>query len=376
MLISSILYAQQPGKQEVEEMQKMMQQMKSDPDMQKAMKQFGMDSNTIEKMMNDNSFSDGGSYYEFDEFQTPKKNQGRINSVPKQRLTNAGLPSYLTTLAKCLDASLSAENRKMVDLLYSTAKLHPDTLANMASGLWMTGNYIPAAFLMAKACQLKPNVTNLNNCAAFLVMTGGEELALPILQKLNRENPENATILNNIGQAWFGLGDLDKAKIYLDSTTMIFANHSQANQTKCVIQESKGNKTGAIQSMKQSVKGAYTPTKEAMLRKLGYKVEGADLSHSALHMPSDPLGFAKWMAIIPPFPKSYKEQMLFAPRWKDFYQEIRDEQTKLQEKAARLNIEYADSLVKRQKKFAANPNQNQFKEPYLSAQANKVDNPD
>ena len=372
LLIPLSLFAQQPTKQEMEEMQKMMQQMQSDPEMQKAMKQFGMDSNTIEKMMNDNSSTGMGSYYEFDEFQVPKKNMERIISVPKQRLTNAGLPLYLTNVEKCIETSLSAENRKMVDLLYSISKSQPDTLANMASGLWISGLYIPATYLMGKACGLKPNVTNLNNYSAFLVMTGGEELALPILQKLNRENPKNGTILNNIGQAWFGLGDLDKAKSYLDSTTMIFATHSQANQTKCVIQESKGDKAGAVQSMKQSVKGAYTPTKEAMLRKLGYKVEGADLDNSALHMPADPLGFAKWMAIIPPFPKSYKEQMLLAKRWKDFYQEILDEQTKLQEKAGRLNAEYADSLVKRQKKFAANPYQNQFKEPYLSAKANKV----
>ena len=374
LCFSNLLFAQQPTKEEMEQMQKMMEQMKSDPEMQKAMKQFGMDSNTIEKMMNNGQSSDAGSgsYYEFDEFQFPQKNMARINSIPKQRLTDAGLPAYLANVEKCVEASLSAENRKMVDLLYSISKSHPDTLANMASGLWISGLYVPATYLMGKACQLKPNVTNLNNYAAFLVMTGGEELALPILQKLNRENPNNSTILNNIGQAWFGLGDLDKAKSYLDSTTMIFATHSQANQTKCVIQESKGDKTGAIQSMKQSVKGAYTPTKEAMLRKLGYKVEGADLDNSALHMPSDPLGFAKWMAIIPPFPKTYKEQMLFAPRWKDFYQEILDERTKLQEKVARLNIEYADSLAKRQKKFAANPYQNQFKEPYLSAKANKV----
>lgn len=373
-LFSPSLFAQQPTKQEMEEMQKMMQQMKSDPEMQKAMKQFGMDSNSIEKMMSGNQSTDAaaGSYYEFDEFQTPQKNMARINSIPKKLLPNSQIPNYLSSVQNCISASLKDENRKMVDLLLNKQGITSGDLANMASGLWISGNYLPATYIMGKACQLNPNVTNLNNFSAFLVMTGGEELALPILQKLNHENPENATILNNIGQAWFGLGDLDKAKTYLDSTTLIFATHSQANQTKCVIQESKGDKTGAIQSMKQSVKGAYTPTKEAMLRKLGYKVEGSDLDNSALHMPADPLGFAKWMALIPPFPKSYKEQMLFAPRWKDFYQEILNERTKLQEKAGRLNLEYADSLVKRQKKFAANPYQNQFKEPYLSARASKV----
>jgi len=366
------LLAQQPTKEEMEEMKKMMEQMKSDPEMQKAMKQYGIDANMVENAANGVEQKGLGSYYEFDEFQIPKKAVQRIASVPKKPLTNSGLPVYLTAIENCISASVPDKDRKMVDLLLNKARTSPDDLVNMASALWISGNYIPATFLMGKACKLNPNVTCLNNYSAFLVMNGGEELALPILQKLNRENPKNSTILNNIGQAWFGLGDLDKAKSYLDSATLIFATHSQANQTKCVIQKSKGDKPGAIQSMKQSVKGAYTVQKEAMLRKLGYKVEGADLDNSALHMPSDPLGFAKWMAIIPPFPKSYKEQMLFAPRWKDFYQEILDERTKLQEKAGRLNTEYADSLAKRAERFKKNPYTNQFKEPYLSAKASKV----
>lgn len=366
------LIAQQPTKEEMQEMQKMMQQMKSDPEMQKAMQQFGIDMKTVENTMNGEASEFSGSYYEFDEFQTPERAVERIASIPKKPLTTAGLPAFLSAVENCVNASIAGADREMVDLLLNKAGTSPDDLANMASALWMSGKYIPAAYLMGKACQLNPGVTNLNNYSAFLVMTGGEELALPVLQKLNRENPKNSIILNNIGQAWFGLGDLDKAKSYLDSTTMIFATHSQANQTKCVIQESKGDRAGAAESMKLSVKGAYTPTKEAMLRKLGFKVEGGDMDNSALHMPADPLGFARWMALIPPFPRNYKEQMLLAPRWKDFYQTVQDEQTRLQEKAGRLNIEYADSLVKRQKRFAANPYQNQFKDPYMSARASKV----
>ncbi|PJJ75044.1 hypothetical protein BXY57_0612 [Thermoflavifilum aggregans] len=372
MGFSNLLKAQQPTKKEMEDMQKMMEQMKNDPDMQKAMKQFGIDSKSIDKLMNNPSNISSNSYYEFDEFQVPKKNVSRINAIPALKINNSNLPEYLRIAQKCVEASLNTEQLKMVHQLLSYASSSPDTLAYMASGLWMSGLYLPATYVMAEASRLKPNVTNLNNFSAFLVMTGAEELALPVLQKLNRENPKNRYILNNIGQAWFGLGDLDNAIKYLDSTILIFPTHSQANQTKCVIQNAKGDKAGAIQSMKQSVKGAYSSTKENMLRKLGYKLEATDLNNSDLHMPADPLGFAKWMAIIPPFPKSYKEQMLLPPKWKDFYQQILDERTKLSEKASRLNMEYADSLVKRAERFKANPFKNQFKEPYLYAKADII----
>ncbi len=353
-------------------MRKAMEELKADPEMVKAMKQYGIDMNMIDKALNSTGENFSGSYYEFEEFMTPKKNVERINSIPKKALTNSELRGYLLKTEKCVDASFSGEDRQIADKLFSLAKSDPDTLANIASWLWMMGKYVPAVYTMGKACQIRPNVTNLNNYSAFLLMMGAEELALPILQKLNRENPKNSTILNNIGQAWFGLGDLDQAIKYLDSTIMIFATHSQANMTKSAIQQSKGDKAGAVQSMKQSIKEAYSPTKEEMLRKLGYIVEGKDLNNSALHLPPDPLGFNKWIETIPPFPKNLEEQMQLAQRWQDFYQNVLDEKTKLGEKAARLNIEYADSLVKRQKQLIANPYQNQYKEPYLSARANIV----
>jgi hypothetical protein len=372
-LFSQSLSAQQPTRQEMEEMQKMMKQMSSDPEMQKAMKQFGMDSNSIEKMMSSSqsSAAGSGSYYEFDEFQTPQKNLERINLIPKQRLTNKGMSTYLQHVEKSIDASLTAGDRQMVDFLNKQSKSSPDSLANMASGLWLTGNYVPAAYFMGKACGLNPNVTNLNNFSAFLVMTGGEELALPILQKLNRENPKNSTILNNIGQAWFGLGDLDIAGKYLDSTIMILATHSQANQTMCVIRESKGDKTGAEEAMRKSIDGAYSPAKEAMMRKLGYQISGEELSRG-FHMPQDALGFDKWIARIPPFPKNAKEQRLLGPAWDAFYTDVEEELAKLQGKTGKLTEESQQFEMKRAKKFAADPQNVSLKPPYLSNKMSKI----
>jgi hypothetical protein len=138
-------------------------------------------------------------------------------------------------------------------------------------------------------------------------MLGGEDLALPILQKLNKEYPGNSTIQNNIGQAWFGLGDLDKAEKYLDSTIKTIAWHPQANLTKAVIQQSKGDKAGAVESLKKSVQGGYSITKEDMLRKLGYKLDGKDIDND-FDMPADPLGFDKWIAKMPIFPKNYRNK--------------------------------------------------------------------
>lgn len=373
MLTSFSLFAQQPTKQEMEEMKKMMEQMKADPEMQKAMKQFGMDMNTVENSMNALENNGFGAYYEFEEFMTPKKDGARIARIPKKILTNAELPAHLAKAAKVVDAAFQGEDRKIADqLLSKVSSYHPDSLAAIANGLWMTSNYLPATYFMGNASQKDPNPDNLNNYSAFLVMLGGEELALPVLQKLNKEFPGNSTILNNIGQAWFGLGDLDRAEKYLDSAMLTIAWHPQANMTKAVIQESRGDKAGAVESIKKSVQGGYSVTKEDMLRKLGYQLDGKDVDDD-FNMPQDPLGFDKWIARIPNFPKNHKESLALQEEWETYYKDVEAERVSLTEKLNRVNIEVRDKMKKEKtneidiaKAFAMT------KPPYLSAKANHV----
>ena len=57
----------------MEELRKAMEQIQADPEMQKAMKQFGMDMNTVENSMNAVENNGFGAYYEFEEFMTPTK---------------------------------------------------------------------------------------------------------------------------------------------------------------------------------------------------------------------------------------------------------------------------------------------------------------
>lgn len=365
--------AQQPTKEEIEEMKKAMKEMKADPEMQKAMKQYGIDMNKVENALQGVETHGFGAYYEFEEFMTPQKDDARIASIPKKTLTNAELPTHLAKATKVVDAAFQTEDRKIADqLLSKVSSYHPDSLAAIANGLWMTSNYLPAIYFMGKATQKNPNPDNLNNYAAFLVMLGGEELALPLLQKLNKEFPKNSTVLNNIGQAWFGLGDLDRARKYLDSTVMIISWHPQANMTKAVIQKSKGDKAGAVESLKKSVKGGYSVTKVDMLRKLGYKLDGKDVDDD-FNMPQDPLGFDKWITRIPSFPKNHKESLALQTEWETYYKDVEAERAALTEKLNKVNLEVRDKMKKEKtneidiaKAFAMT------KPPYLSAKANHV----
>ena len=371
--LCTLLYAQQPTKEEMEEMRKAMEKMNADPEMKKAMEQYGIDMKMVENSMNAIEKDGFGAYYEFEEFMTPKRDDARIASIPKRMLSNTELPAHLLKADKRVDAALQGEDRTItLQLLNKVASYHPDTLSAIANGLWMMSNYIPATYIMGKASQKDPNPDNLNNYSAFLVMLGGEDLALPVLLKLNREFPKNSTIQNNIGQAWFGLGDLDMAGKYLDSAIMTFAWHPQANMTKAVIQKSKGDKAGAVASLKKSVKGGYSTTKEDMLRKLGYQLDGKDVDDD-FNMPEDPLGFDKWIARIPKFPKNHKEQLDLYYEWEEFYRDVKAEEQSLTEKQNRINKEVQDKMRKKgTNQLDVAMAVEMTKPPYLSAKANHV----
>jgi tetratricopeptide (TPR) repeat protein len=185
----------------------------------------------------------------------PKKNVAAIAAIPATP-TTAALPAFVSNVHNAVTAKLSASEKADAETLYKNIKQQPGiTVANASIGFWLGGMPMLATWLMGRACQDEPqNIDHLNNYAAMLSMNGAEHIALPLLNNLNKRYPKNSTVLNNIGQAWFGLGDIDKAGRYLDSAILIYAYHSQANNTKSKIEESKGNTQAAVEALMRSAK--------------------------------------------------------------------------------------------------------------------------
>jgi tetratricopeptide (TPR) repeat protein len=261
----------------------------------------------------------------------PLKDNARIASISKIPLTNQAMPAYLQSVHGKLLTELDPYIIESGDKIFQWAKNEyhsTDIVGNMAVGLKMMGKPPIALYLLSIACKDNPtDADNLNNYSALLLMAGAEQLALPILNKLNKEFPQNSTILNNIGQAWFGLGEIDKAEKYLDSTIRICANHSQANLTKSLIEESKGNTEAAIDAIKHSIKQAYTTEKESRLDKLGYKLNKDDLNWDR-PMPQDPLGLEKFN--WPAYPTSVENSMELEKEWDAFRKSCSIELEKLE----------------------------------------------
>lgn len=331
---------QPPSQKEMEEMMKAMQQgMEAmSPEDKKAMEEMGF---KIPSMNTIPALTDEQLQQGFDELSrlVPEKDLARIASIPKTPLTKSSLPAYLVATDAKVILQIKPQSKSKGDEIYKLIKAEHNSAietGNAAAGLWMMGRVELAIYIMGKACIDDPsNTNNLNNYASMLSMSGAEQLSIPILDNISRSFPQNSTILNNLGQAWFGLGDVDKSEKYLDSTIRIYAYHPQANFTKSFIEENKGNVQAAIESAKRSIKSGYSNEKETRLNKLGYDLDSKDIYWDK-PMPQDPLGLEKFK--WPELPVNVDQSEVLEKEWDAFTEScsiemdnLRAQQEKLEE---------------------------------------------
>jgi tetratricopeptide (TPR) repeat protein len=235
----------------------------------------------------------------------PRLDKTRIDLMPKDTLNDADLTLFIKKVHAEVERIITKEEKEEASRAYAAAKSLRKTsngIGNISTNLYLSGHPAHAIYLLGKECASGPkHANNLNNYAALLIMAGGEQAAIPILQNLNQNFPNNSTILNNLGQAWYGLGDMNKAKKYLDLAIALFEDHPQANQTKCWIQKSEGDNNGAIESLKRSIREVYTTEKDHLLDKLGGKLSYRDFKFPYYGKP-EPLGVEQFIRSIPEYP--------------------------------------------------------------------------
>jgi hypothetical protein len=259
----------------------------------------------------------------------PKKDLARIAAIPKN-LNDSRMGAYITSVHSNASLLLKPEIKSMGDKIFSYIKStskNSKEAGNMAIGLWIAGKPEIAFYTLGKICADEPsNTDNLSNYASMLSMMGAQHIAIPILNNLNAKYTGNSTLLNNLGQAWFGLGEINKAEKYLDSTIRICTYHPQANYTKSFIEENKGNRKAAVEAAKRSIKSGYTNEKETRLYKLGYDLDSKDISWDK-PLPQDPLGLVKFE--WPAFPKSVSSSIQLEKEWQAFSEACAKENTAL-----------------------------------------------
>ncbi len=271
----------------------------------------------------------------------PMRDTVRINSLPKKVLSDDELVLFVKKVHTEVEKTISAAEKTKAQQLLNELKTKdksPYVSANLAAECWLAGAGSMGLYLMGKACiEDISNTDNLNNYAAFLTMKGGEHAAIPILENLHKKFPSNSTILNNLGQAWYGLGEMNYANQYLDSTIHIYNMHAEANETKSEIENSEGKTQESIKSLKRSIKENYTPEKEARLTELGGKLEYEDITFKYPPGKADVLGIEKFMFIIPGYPfEGGVSAEISRMEWQGFRENVFAAQEKIKEEKKQI----------------------------------------
>ena len=210
-----------------------------------------------------------GAAENVDNWKFPAKNTALLSSLPKKIFTKTELISFLSDIYLQLSKKLPPGISTSVKAIAAKCNNDGNQMADAAVKGWYTDYREEGLLLMVKAAATSTNDgLILNNCAAILNMSGIEQKAIPILKYVLQSYPDNAMLLNNLGQAYAGLGETDTAMVYLGRCIKIDPVNPEANNTAGQIEASKGNKGKAVEYFKQSIKGAYSKPTELKMKRL------------------------------------------------------------------------------------------------------------
>ena len=254
-LIPASLFAQQPTKAQLDKMQK---------DMEKLQKSVES-GNKLPVAVDDDD----------EVFKAPKKQVKLLAAIPKTTFTTAQYTAYVKGLLVKFETQPTNKNaiafvkkfnyKTAVEFYYSSFVF------------WYKGQHPEAIYAGLKSITLDPNNNvAMNNLAAMLNLSGYPHKAIPMLMYGSaKEKHASATILNNLGQAYYQLGDLPTAKTHLTSCVRIEQFNVEANNTLGHIESANGNSTVAAQHYQNSLKGGYNRSAASRLGKMDKKPEDA-----------------------------------------------------------------------------------------------------
>jgi len=200
----------------------------------------------------------------------PVKDLARISTIPAAPPTRQQLVAQTKKMEEALCTAVAPQVVQQVEEFSATKSVAEIRSATV--GGWYGDNAQGALLLGMKAVQKDPSdMLAWNNLAALLSMAGMEHQAIPILQRCLQEMPDNSFLLNNLGQAWLGLGDLAKAKEYLSKCLAIDELHPEANRSMALLALFAKDNEKALQYFQKELEVAHRRSTLAQLVRSGHR---------------------------------------------------------------------------------------------------------
>ncbi len=205
------------------------------------------------------------------EIKAPPKDLKRLSMIPLQAPSRMELMAGLQTSKKQLEAAASPA--VVQEVKKNIATQSGSELQATAAGLWYQDKPIEA-LLTAVGSVEKNNdaVIAWNNLAALFNMAGLEEKSIPILMHHLGNLPDNSLLLNNIGQAFLGLGDINQAEGYFKKCLESDPLNPEANRSMGMINVFRKQYDAAQAYFEKELEVAHRRSTLTHLAKMGRKV--------------------------------------------------------------------------------------------------------
>ena len=202
----------------------------------------------------------------------------KLNQLP-QLVTAENYTNYIQQLHTAISATVKPnEKKKADDYVQHKKQTQSKDISNTAFAAWLQNAPSASLYLYSKAVATNPSdVLAANNFSAFLIMGGLPEKSIPILEYWNKQKPGEATILSNLGNAYYRLGDVDKAMKYLQQCVQKDSLHPTANKILCMIHLKKGDTKKAEDHATKSLTTSHDEQVVAILRQLNKKTKPGEI---------------------------------------------------------------------------------------------------
>jgi tetratricopeptide (TPR) repeat protein len=197
--------------------------------------------------------------------QMPPKDFKRLSLIPKQPPTLIQLSDMLRTTKKQIETAAKPAIVQEVKKVVETLK--PEELSDAAVGTFYADKPEQSVLLgIEAALKNSGDQTAWNNLAAMMNMTGLEHKAVPILMNQLQTDPNNSMMLNNMGQAYLGLGEMGMAEMFLKQCLQNDPLNPEANRSMGMIKFFYEQYEEGMKYFEKELEVAYRRSTMALLR--------------------------------------------------------------------------------------------------------------
>jgi len=202
----------------------------------------------------------------------------KLSQIP-ELLTKESYSNYLQQLHAGIIAAIKPiEKKKADDFLKKKNYNESLQIGNAGFAAWLQNAPTSSLYLYSKAVLSNPSdALAANNFSAFLIMGGLAEKAVPMLEYWNKQKPGEAPLMANLGNAYYRLGNMDKAMNYLLQCVQKDSLHPLANKILSIIYLKKGDTKKAKDHGTKSLTGSYDEQVVSLLKQIDNKTKPGEI---------------------------------------------------------------------------------------------------